>query len=323
MKLETTLKFPNSISCVNDVLGKEFEVKINGVNGILATPQIPKKWRETNKTYELDKPLNASDVDSPTQSIFQKNDKWGIIMKRSEGYSIVDACQLTFELKNDSGIEKAHKLSRAIRENLTHWVSQFHSAVELLTHQNVKISEDGGQDFHHPLFMVIEEGEHLNAVPAEIRDVPEINVNKDKLLDLKQIKKSLTVASQILKPSTPHELLRNARIAFRNENYRARRFECATITEIVLVDACNEKIDQIEMTDEIINYIEDSGLYGKIMLARSFGVIDGSEADDLHKKRKDVIHEGDKPEKEQVKDTLSTTIDVVERLVPNVFEENE
>jgi len=126
-RIQSTVNMPNGLSCKKEVLGCEFNIKVNELNGVLAFPRLPNDYREILRKEgfgetKLLSPQNA-DIKLCYDDIL-----WGHF-GNSQGNSNVDCLAIWFPCNYYECEQIANKLS----DKIDTYIKKFILFLEILS----------------------------------------------------------------------------------------------------------------------------------------------------------------------------------------------
>lgn len=241
--MKGVLKFFDGILCKKEVLGKNYECKIAGINATIHFPQYP-QVDDSNPKIGMSNPLLAPE----TGILFNNHDEpsfWGEPLSHPDGNSCVKRLVICIESDKSQTEEFASKLYEAYED----WAYSFAVHLMLETKQNL----DRNRNKSEVAFLQLYDDKYIpNKTPINLY----LNFPKDfTFASEEQVKNAIIFADSCKELSLEYQMLFSAYIAIQqNENRRA------------IMDACSAL--EITLVNQINQYCQSKGILPEIMTAK-------------------------------------------------------
>lgn len=314
-KVYGIIEFSKELLCAADSLGSFVNIEIANYPASLKLPLLP-KWDSKEKDH-----LNKLLIGPKPAYKWKRGDElifWGKPLEFPKGNSYVNCALL--ELSFDSST--MDEASQAIYSSFPVWLNLFEKYVMLLTKQHTfdQISRiDGPAN----LELLLKGKNKLDHISSKISNTIHFIVRKeDEYLHYDQFVEASRLSSKLLKPRLEYQLLLDAYIARRNQDYRKVIIESASALEVCLTSRIEEEFDsqQIKFGKKLLDKFRM--LSGRFELVRILGIVipDKDYKTIIINPRNDVVHRASYPGRRTAELFMSEVENLIKLLTPQLYE---
>jgi len=309
-RIQSTVNMPYGLPCKKEVLGCEFNIKINELNGVLAFPRLPNDYREILRKEKLGetkllRPQNA-DIKLCYDDIL-----WGHF-GNSQGNSNVDRLAIWFPCNYNECEQIANKLS----DQINPYIDKFILFLEILS-GNAFSQKTGNsihietKEFNHIQFLHMNENNIREFSPKGMNLKLDVIFNgEENFINYETVLNAINLTDNGYNHNLAHILLRDSINHKVNSENRKAILDASTSIEIALT----RKIKSEFQAKNISGKLQESllkkyhSIGGRIELIQSLEIDLPCKIEEyktfLAKIRNKAIHAGHNPNQEDAKKVI-------------------
>lgn len=306
-RIQSTVIMPNGLPCKKEVLGCEFNIKVDELNGILAFPRLPNDYREILRKEgfsetKLLRPQNAN------IELCYNDIQWGNF-SNSQGNSNVDCLAIWFPCNFNECEQIANKLS----DKINPYIDKFILFLEIISGN--AFSRKTGNSIHietkelnHIQFLYLNEKNIRDFSPKEIDIKLDVIFNSNEnFINHDTVLNAIKLTNNGYNHNLAHILLRDS-IYYRvnNENRKAI-LDASTAIEIALTRRIKSEFQVKNISEKLQESLlkKYHSISGRIELFQSLEIDLPCKIEEyktfLAKIRNKAIHAGHTPSTEEAR----------------------
>lgn len=226
--IEGELEFSNSIACHYNVMGKQFDLNLKDIEGVIAFPRLPYAYKKNKNKNFLKAPIKAS---------IHKNNTWGSIIQWPDGHSRVERALLfvSVDLENYQEIgDKAHNQLKVWKQKFENYL-EIHTG-QIIERKVVKTHSSRG-DFNLSIFI-----DGVNKSGLSKPDPSEVRLRNVIAIDMQLVKQAIKFASSKEEVNLSYSLIMKARRELNDQEFRTAIIDAATSCEVTLNDILTKNL---------------------------------------------------------------------------------
>lgn len=313
MKVVGYIKIQNGLTVTSDCLSKSFEIKVNGIKGILKTPSLPTEFNR-EPSFECNN-LNPPDCDF---DFSKRIPGWGQIRSLPDLVSTLRCVVVEFNFRSKRRKEEAEQI---IRANLSDWIIRFRDNLYAYNY-NIDYAHVVAADITYNQYSLFLIGRNRANNQSFATKKVCLSVTMKNAISHSNLKDAIDKTSANKKLILEYLLIKDSEMAVREKNYRKAILDIATSFEVCLANYLrrNLKCDK-QLIEELLSSQVNS-------LSKRRGLVEFSGmklpkhdyVNIVDKKRNQAIHGGKIPSEIETKDALKVVKEVLEKLTVNKFE---
>lgn len=256
MRLENTVALPGIIPLGKDVLGKEYEIIIEGIKGVIAFPDLPLDyidlfdWENISDILPDKNPLPPPNANMKIAN--WKKTEWGYIYS-SLGDAHIKNCRVWFSINEEqNNTEIANRLAILI----TPWLERFILFLEIMKQRIFNKADRNGkkENYYTQLWTLDEKGNMISPTNIPIHTVVQIP-NRDYAINHNMIQTAIQYCNDNKQPNMAKMLLRDAYSHLLKTDYRRTILDASSGLEIALTNTIYKKLEIEIRNDDLIQGI--------------------------------------------------------------------
>ena len=311
------IRFPISITCSKEVLGKSFRVTIEGINGFLDFPSKP-DWVDDDPdplSKQLLPPNNAPPL--KREEVFY----WGTPLAHPTGKCAVHRALFRFPTDNT---ERIPGFGETVFHGILKWIDVFQDFSTIVFRRSLAADSVMAYGNNLECFRFGESGKYIPEPSIPSTSFTIVVSDKEKSLKPEQIELICDLCSSGKKPVLEYLMLIGAYDALARHDSRKTIIEAATAAEISLTKRIKHEFADrdIEFGEKLLNKYRTLGNRFALadMLNIDLPVSKKEYDDDFVGLRNKIVHEGYIPERREANNVINITNDLLSVCSPEIAE---
>jgi len=290
------------------VLGREFDIVVAKFKGKIALPRLNNKASSTFKPV-----LPPKNYDIGVLHLIHKEDKlrWGRQIAQPSGVTVVENYLVEFELAKTKA--KASEQMALIEKVLDNWFLLLRDWLEVLTHQDLSLSEPLGGVQDSGNFLWSWKGRTIwRTMTASSIILTLSSPAQDQAVTLRQWKAAVKNTNAGKIPPEEHLLLRDARARLLRGQYNYSVIFSAIATEITLKNQLEQKLTKSRKRRRLIKSVLRNTLGKLLDTCETLGITFPSNThSDLLEPRNKAMHRHTRLTREEAAKCLAVSDKIV------------
>jgi HEPN domain-containing protein len=314
MKIVGYIKIEEGLHLTSECLDKSFSIAINGIKGTLLTPSLPLDYsiKESN--------LGAKLMQPKSQIQFREDGiNWGRPISWPDGDSDVHGFMIEFDY---SELAEVEEIGIKIKAGIENWIKRFRVNLFAFEYNidspGIKVENnlnDICEFFYKP-------NEKEGPLQAFENDPQKVNIFIYGPINLNDFEQTLKVTSDNKSLILEYQLLKEANLALKTENYRKSILDSASALELSLTNAIKREIKiNEELLDEILKMNNSISKKKTLMKFTQYKLSEYNFQRDIEDIRNKAIHIGKTPTEIEARTAYLLVKEVIARLSIEKFDQ--